>query len=375
MKLIINTSNLNGGGGVQVGFSFINECVKFSDHEYHVFLCPKIKSQLEINSFPANFYFYDFPNPPKPTIKGLFVSKRLRALEKQIMPNCVFSIFGPTYWTPKVNHLMGFANPHFLYPDSSFFSIISTKEKLTWKILSIVKQFFFKHNANYYHVETNEVRGRLSKFLSCPLDSIFTVSNTYNSFYNSFVAKSSKYFQERVETEFRLVCISAYYSHKNLEIINKIVPLLIENGYKNIKFVLTISNDIFERIFTDIAKSQIVNIGPIPVIDCPQLYSECDALFLPTLLECFSVSYLEAMKMQLPILTSNLPFAHDICGDAALFFNPLDANEALQAIIQLFENKSLQFQLIEKGNNQSKKYNGPEERAKRYLKICENIVS
>ena len=62
MKLIINTSNLHGGGGTQVGFSFIHECIKFPENEYSVFLCPQLSNEIDLKKFPSNFDFYNFPS-------------------------------------------------------------------------------------------------------------------------------------------------------------------------------------------------------------------------------------------------------------------------------------------------------------------------
>ncbi|MEA4828960.1 MAG: hypothetical protein VB121_03025, partial [Enterococcus thailandicus] len=64
MKIIINTSNLDKGGGIQVAYSFINECVKFTDNEYHVFLCAKLTKQIDIDAFDSNFHFYTILNQP-----------------------------------------------------------------------------------------------------------------------------------------------------------------------------------------------------------------------------------------------------------------------------------------------------------------------
>lgn len=375
MKLIINTSNLYGGGGVQVGISFLNECLFFNENEYHVFLCPSILNQINIKLFPSNFIFYSFANSPKPTFKGLKVIMNLKNLEKKIKPDCVFTIFGPSYWTPKAPHLMGFAIPHFIYPNSEFFKIISTKERIKWKLLSIIKGYFLKTNSGYYHVESEVVRLRLSSFINCSINNIFTISNTYSNIYNNYKFKEKKILQSNESmSEFRFVCISAFYIHKNLEILNEVIPLLVNNGFTNIKFVLTISTELFEKKFTDIAKKQIVNIGPITVDECPQLYSECNALFLPTLLECFSVSYLEAMVMNLPIITTNLPFAHEICGESALYFQALSANEAFKQIVCLYKNTSLQSELVSNGLRQLKKFENSTQRAKKYLDIC-NVIS
>ena len=47
----------------------------------------------------------------------------------------------------------------------------------------------------------------------------------------------------------------------------------------------------------------LLAVGGVDIRECPSLYEQCDFMFLPTLLECFSASYAEAMKMRRPILT------------------------------------------------------------------------
>jgi glycosyltransferase involved in cell wall biosynthesis len=116
---------------------------------------------------------------------------------------------------------------------------------------------------------------------------------------------------------------------------------------------------------------QIHNIGPLSPEACPSLYNECDALFLPTLAECFSASYPEAMMMEKPIITTDLGFAKSICGKAALYFKPKDATSAASCIIQLLEDESLQNGLIQEGREQLNKFDAPKTRAKKYLEWCE----
>ena len=47
-------------------------------------------------------------------------------------------------------------------------------------------------------------------------------------------------------------------------------------------------------------------------------------MILPTLLESFSATYIEAMFHGKTILTSDLDFARDVCGEAAFYFDPLN---------------------------------------------------
>jgi hypothetical protein len=83
---------------------------------------------------------------------------------------------------------------------------------------------------------------------------------------------------------------------------------------------------------------RIINVGPIKVNQCPALYHFCDALFLPTLLECFSASYVEAMYFKKTIFTSDLSFAHTVCHDSAFYFDPYCVNDICDKIISGMEN-------------------------------------
>ena len=59
MKLIINTSNLYVGGGLQVALSFLHELKELSlAHEYHIFTSTAIDLQLNKDTFTENFSFY-----------------------------------------------------------------------------------------------------------------------------------------------------------------------------------------------------------------------------------------------------------------------------------------------------------------------------
>ena len=76
----------------------------------------------------------------------------------------------------------------------------------------------------------------------------------------------------------------------------------------------------------------------------------CQALFLPTLLESFSVTYLEAMHFGVPVLTSDLDFARFVCGDAAIYFDPWDPGSIKDAILRLRTDSDLGRELVARGH-------------------------
>lgn len=367
MKLIVNCSNNLGGGGLQVALSFLTESRYFSENEYHVFLSPNVAQQIDQSKFGPNFTFYDIPYVP-----FWKLGRILSLLEKQIRPEVVFTIFGPAYWQPKAKHLLGYAIPHYIYRDSPFFADLAISNRIKAFFYRQIKIRLFKREADAYVVETDDVNKRLRVLFDT--NNVYTVSNTCGTQYfhpESFAQK----LPDKQPCEFRLLTLSACYPHKNLEIIPRVIDALGNDTMgKNVRFVLTLKSEDYQRIIPRPYRTRVYNVGPVPAKEGPSIYNECDAMFLPTLLECFSASYPEAMATQRPILTSDLDFAHSICDDAALYFNPSDPSAVAESIIKLVEDASLRQSIVEKGGKRLAVFPTARQRAEHYLELCSALI-
>ena len=304
MKLIINASNVHVGGMLQVAISFINELVYFPGNEYHIFLSAEVESQISGKGFPDNFSFYSFlafsgePGGVKKRWLSYRRLSRLKLLERVIKPDVVFTVFGPTFWKPSAPHIAGFAIPFFVYRDSPYFNVISKVELLKRNFVNLVKEWLFTRYVDYLVVETEEVRQRLISIFKIDEKRIFQVHNTYSNIYNHPAQWSDRIkLPERLKGELRLVTISANHRYKNLEIINRVIDELkaLEPDLR-VKFILTIRKEQFDGLQPSNRKS-VHFTDRINVEDCPHLYRQCDFMFLPSLLDCFSASYPEAMKL------------------------------------------------------------------------------
>lgn len=372
MKILINTASTYKGGGVQVAQSFLEECKNVSEHEYHVVLGNMIADLVNPDDYPSNFSFYEIGFRPATRVFSLKSHKKFfKQLEDKVNPDVVFTTSGPAYWRPKSPHLVGYNLPHYIYPDSPFFAKLSLYKKIRWNLKGLVIKYFFKKEADAYVVQTDDINNRLQKLLDT--QKVYTVSNTFSDYY-----EIPRYFANKLpktqSNKFRFLTLSAWYSHKNLDIIPSVVKELPESIKESVQFVLTLPEKEFQNYFPAETQSNIINVGPVKPEEGPSLYNECDALFLPTLLECFSATYAEAMKMGKPIVTSDLGFAHTICGDAALYADPVNPNEWAARIIQLLNDSSLIKKLIQNGREEQKKFLSAKKRAERYLDICQELV-
>lgn len=371
MKIVINAASIFKGGAEQVAHSFITECISYPEHEYTVLLRDNISSQLEMADFPGNFTFINVPERPGKSIVQVWKSNRwFDKLAKQIKPDAVISTGGHGFWKPDIPVVGGFNIPHFVYPESPYFDCISSKKKVYWWLKKRFDLFFYRR-LNAIVVQTEDVKKRLKKLM--PGVPIYSVSNTINGEFQKKNSMESG-LPPKTEGEFRFLTLSANYPHKNLDIIHDVIRELKQRGRSEIQFVVTLPEEMYNFFVQKDTDERIINRGPVPISQCPALYRDCDAMFLPTLLECFSASYAEAMKMECPILTSDLGFAHTVCKGAALYFDPLDSSDIADHIERMVDNEDIRKTLVEEGKKEFKNLKTPAERAKAFLQIAESLV-
>lgn len=370
MKLMINTAHQRFGGAVQVALSFINECRAFSEHEYFVMLGPGLQKLINEKEFPDNFHFEKFDFGAINFRKSFAIHKAMKAMEMKYKPDVVISTTGPTYFHSKAPQIIGFNLPLYIYPESPFVQGFSGIRRLKFAFKKVLHYYFFRRDASAFVTQTDDVNQRVRNELK--FDNVHTVTNTASSYYSQ-----PKVFPNKLSSKpkdlYRFVTISAFYPHKDLELIKSVVEILKERGRQNFEFVLTIKPEEFERVFKGL--DHIVSVGPVPPQECPSLYRECDAMFLPTLAECFSASYPEAMIMDKPIITTDLGFARSICGDAALYFKAKNAVAAADEIERLLDNEQLEAALVVQGREELKKFDSPRQRAQKYLDLCQKLVT
>ncbi|AYO57051.1 hypothetical protein CO230_02240 [Chryseobacterium sp. 6424] len=368
MKLIIDNSNLFAGGGLQVAASFIKDLKKLNlKHEFHIIQSVNSASVIGHEVFPDNFRFYYLSNSEeKSKIRRI---KSVRKIEDTIQPNCIFTLFGPSYHKSKFPKLVGFAIPYIIYSDSPFFKQINFKEKIHYKLLSIIKTYSFKKYSDALIFETENARRIFVERKKFYKDT-FTVGNTLNEI---FLTPNKWVDIENIPTNtHNILFLTANYPHKNMAIVPEIIRLLIEKfSLKDFKFLITLDKS--DLNFPEKYNENVEFLGKVDLRKIPSLYEKSEIIFIPTLLEVFSATYLEAMYMRKPIVASDLGFSRDICSDSAYFCNPINAESYADAIYRLISDKNLCNQLVERGIQNLKRFGSSMDRTRKYLSLMENI--
>lgn len=368
MNILINASNIKKGGGLQVADSFLKDLYKYRRHHFVVVYPKMLEACAEGMSKYDNIecFLYDMTVGFRTFITGrdLFLDDIVE--EKNI--NAVLTIFGPSGWKPRVPHVCGFARAQVVLNDSPYWEIVGLKTRLRYLSRKTLLRSAFRKSGKALWAESNYISFRLKDVF--PDKRIYTVTNNYNQVFDHPEEWNRTIVLPRFDG-ITLLTISSNYPHKNLGIIIPTIHYLKDNYPDvNFRFVLTISESEFSKMSQE-DKMHVIFLGPVMINQCPYLYEQSDVMFLPTLMECFSAGYAEAMRMEKPILTTNLGFARAICGNAAEYYDAVSPQELAKSIVRLAYDEDYYQALVRKGKEQLRRFDSFEERGKKLIDIVE----
>jgi glycosyltransferase involved in cell wall biosynthesis len=102
--------------------------------------------------------------------------------------------------------------------------------------------------------------------------------------------------------------------------------------------------------------SSVRILGKLPAEEVIGIYGAAHALIHPSLYEGFGSIVIEAMAAGIPVASSSAGSLTEIIGDAAIFFNPIDEEEIVEAIEKIMQDTLLREELVRRGNERIKCY-------------------
>jgi len=126
------------------------------------------------------------------------------------------------------------------------------------------------------------------------------------------------------------------YAHKNHAIIGPLGELLRREHGVELEVVTTLRDDELAAQPEQV-RQFCRNVGEVTVAQCPDLYRQCDGVFFPSLNETASATPLEGMAMRRPVVASDRDFVRLDSGEVPVYFDPLDARSAADAVMAVVE--------------------------------------
>jgi glycosyltransferase involved in cell wall biosynthesis len=105
-----------------------------------------------------------------------------------------------------------------------------------------------------------------------------------------------------------------------------------------------------------------------------ELYRNAEALVFISHHEGFGLPPLEAMLLGCPVVASRTSCIPEICGDAAFYVDPLDADSVAEGIRSVVEDRDLRERLIRKGRKRAQQFTW-QRSAERHLLLFDRMLS
>ena len=114
-------------------------------------------------------------------------------------------------------------------------------------------------------------------------------------------------------------------------------------------------------------------IGDVPRSRLSGLYREHDVFVFPSLIESYGHPLVEAMACGLPVVASRIPASVEVCGDAAVYFDPASAWDLAGRIEEVIASRELRLRLRTAGLSRVSRMNFGSH-VERLLEIFERVA-
>ncbi len=141
----------------------------------------------------------------------------------------------------------------------------------------------------------------------------------------------------------KLIYVGADYPYKKLDTAVKGLALL-QKKWPDARLFLTLP---FDHPYAAI--HGVHCLGYLRDAVLTEAYQLADALVLPSLVESGPQTPLEAMSLGAPVLVADRPYAHDICRQAALFFDPWSPEDFAEKASLVFSDGQLRHSIVDNG--------------------------
>lgn len=347
MRIALIAHSLRAGGGISVGRNLIAALGRVApEHQYFASIPAGLAYEDVCSSIPkCQTMIHQHQGYFK---RWLFDTRELPVAVRAFCPDVVLGLGNSTLRQQAVPQAVLCHDPHLWYPRKHFAE--EGPRELRRRAIRWVKRVRFQQSLSRADLVFCQTQTALSRLCTayqysgptaiCPnaVSHIVTQGAAPAELPNAL-----RPFAHHT----KLFCLARYYPHKNLEMLVRVFDRF-RCELEDHVLVLTVSPEHgqgAERLLKTIDElglgEQIINVGPLDQAQLASFYTNCDALLMPSFLESFSATYVEAMHFGCPILTSDLDFAREICGDAAIYFDPWNAESILSAIKRLASRSDL----------------------------------
>ncbi len=353
IRIAFIAHNCRVGGSQVIAHNFLRVLPELLGEEQFLVIVPSGYGFEEIPEIPGSERFY-YRGSHRPLPRFWFEQVTLPRLIKEYRPDVIFGGGNIGISHPAAPQAIFIHTPYPFY-DRRHYPGIPPLDGFRIRCLDgQIRKCLRKTRLVF--VQSPIMRQRISERMGYPIDRIRLVRFPPPAELGG-APEDKSVSRESSDGRYRVLVLTRYLTHRNPTML---IPFCQrwkqELLDRNIQFLITINPDDHphaQRFLCDLRASDleevIHNLGGLSREEVKTAFSRSDLLLFPSLMETLGMPYLEAMVMGVPILTTDLDFAHYVCGDAAAYYNPWDLNSLREKLFWLQDHPEASRQLAQNG--------------------------
>lgn len=167
-----------------------------------------------------------------------------------------------------------------------------------------------------------------------------------------------------------VLVVGSLSPHKNCAVVARAMALLTHADF-DVVVAGSVDPAVFGKL-DDGALAPLKRVGYVTDAELRALYEGAGAFVHPSRYEGFGLPPLEAMALGCPVICSNAASLPEVCGEAALYFAPHDAEKLAELMQRVMSDQELGAELIARGRRQLEQHSW-RACAARYLEALEEL--
>lgn len=284
-------------------------------------------------------------------------------LARRFAADVIFTPMGTGPLRSALPRVVGWHDGTAVYPDSPMWvgqpalALLAERLRAAYSGVAL-------HSAERVCVQTRTMGRRVSAVFGVPPERIRIVPNGLSTFLAGEVPVPEETLPGSPVPDAgggtrRILVVTTTMPAKNLVILPRVARALAELGVRGVELVVTLSPEDGAREMgvTRPAADGVVVPGPVPVRCVGSVlhgrlgdfYRAGAVVLVPSWVESFTAVYPEAWHFGLPVVTSDLDFARDLCGAGALYAPPDRPETFARRILSALDDVELRRSLREAG--------------------------
>jgi glycosyltransferase involved in cell wall biosynthesis len=168
-----------------------------------------------------------------------------------------------------------------------------------------------------------------------------------------------------------VLAVSSPTSNKNFALVSRAMQAL-----RDLPLQFAVAGAADARVFAmedGSAEGPVTRLGYVSDAELKTLYQNAMCFVFPSTYEGFGLPPLEAMALGCPVVVSRIEAVREVCGDAALYFDPGDANALAALLRRLFTARGELEQMRQRGRERAAEFSWSESARKSLASILKSV--